>query len=212
MKKKIDAAYYCSPGVEVYADGETGGMYLADRMGRAEKATKRALDKADEYDLKGQDISFEELLARSNARDVGKNLTGISKLVFEAGIQFEADNEGASLSKLSALWRQYENDELPGPDTEVAGGYGALIKGIRETPGIHVLGTLDDDETMVGTSPDGYPWTFYILAEATDRSAVVAACNLLRTIEVGDRKLWSYIRLEARLGRPGALRWTSGSA
>lgn len=84
---------------------------------------------------------------------------------------------------------------------EALKGAGALIKGIRETQGIHVLGTLDDDETMVGTSPDGYPWTFYILAEATDRSAVVAACNLLRTIEVGDRKLWSYIRLEARLGR-----------
>ena len=80
-------------------------------------------------------------------------------------------------------------------------GAGTLIKSIREHPGITVLGMLDDDETMVGTSPDGYPWTFYIMADVTDRQAVVECCNYLRTIKVGDYSLWRYIRLEARIGR-----------
>jgi hypothetical protein len=64
-----------------------------------------------------------------------------------------------------------------------------------------VLGTLDDDETMVGTSPNGWPWTFYILADVPDRATVVAACNLFRTITVGEHRLWKYMRVEARIGR-----------
>ena len=55
--------------------------------------------------------------------------------------------------------------------------------------GVTVLGTIDDDQTMVGTSPNGWPWTFYILAEVPDRETVVAACNLFRTIEVGEHRL-----------------------
>src|SRR5437762_9380667 len=50
--------------------------------------------------------------------------------------------------------------------------------------GVRVLGTLDDDETMVGPS-DGWPWTCYILADAPDRDAVAAVCNQLRTTKVG---------------------------
>jgi len=34
-----------------------------------------------------------------------------------------------------------------------------------------------------------------------DRDSVVAACNLLRTIEIGEHRLWRYIRIEARIGR-----------
>lgn len=80
-------------------------------------------------------------------------------------------------------------------------GAGMMMKTIRETPGITVLSTMDDDQTMVGTSPDGYPWTFYIMADAVDRDAVVEACNVLRTVKVGEHLLWRYIRIEARLGR-----------
>jgi hypothetical protein len=72
---------------------------------------------------------------------------------------------------------------------------------LEERFGVRVLGTLDDDELMVGAS-ETWPWTCYILAEVPDRAAVAAVCNLLRTTEVGDARLWKYLRVEARLGRP----------
>lgn len=78
---------------------------------------------------------------------------------------------------------------------------GEMLKGIRDLPGVEIIGTIDDDQTMVGTSPNGWPWTFYILADVPDRDTAVAACNLFRTIEVGEHRLWRYIRVEARLGR-----------
>jgi len=78
---------------------------------------------------------------------------------------------------------------------------GVMLKGIRDLPGVEILGTLDDDETMVGTSPTGWPWTFYILADMPDRATAVAACNLFRTVPVGEHRLWKYIRVEARIGR-----------
>ena len=64
-----------------------------------------------------------------------------------------------------------------------------------------VLGTLDDDETMVGAT-DGWPWTCYVLAEVPDRDAAVRVCNLLREVEAGGIPLWKYLRIEARIGRP----------
>lgn len=78
---------------------------------------------------------------------------------------------------------------------------GEMLKGIRDLPGVEILGTIDDDQTMVGTSPNGWPWTFYILAEVPDRDTVVAACNLFRTIAIGEHRLWRYMRVEARIGR-----------
>lgn len=90
------------------------------------------------------------------------------------------------------------------PSTEIGkvwAATGEMLKRIRDMPSVTVLGTLDDDETMVGTSPTGWPWTFYILADVPDRAAAVAACNLFRTIEVGEYRLWKYLRVEARVGR-----------
>ncbi len=78
---------------------------------------------------------------------------------------------------------------------------GTMLKGIRDLPGVEILGTLDDDETLVGASPGGWPWTFYILADVPDRATAVAACNLFRTIEIGEHRLWRYMRVEARIGR-----------
>ena len=80
-----------------------------------------------------------------------------------------------------------------------------MLRGIADIPGAEILGTLDDDETMVGTSPNGWPWTFYILADMPDRASVVAACNLFRAIEIGEHRLWKYIRVEARMGRELAI-------
>lgn len=72
---------------------------------------------------------------------------------------------------------------------------------LEERFGVRVLGTLDDDELMVGAR-ETWPWTCYILAEVPDHAAVAAVCNLLRTTEVGHARLWKYLRVEARLGRP----------
>ncbi|MCE2841230.1 MAG: hypothetical protein LW689_00245 [Novosphingobium sp.] len=52
------------------------------------------------------------------------------------------------------------------PSSEIMGvlkATGGMIRTIREMDGVEVIGTMDDDETMVGTSPNGWPWTFYIL-------------------------------------------------
>jgi hypothetical protein len=90
------------------------------------------------------------------------------------------------------------------PATEIGAVWqatGVMLKGIRDLPGVEILGTLDDDETMVGTSPTGWPWTFYILADVPDRATAVAACNLFRSVPVGEHRLWKYIRVEARIGR-----------
>ena len=92
-------------------------------------------------------------------------------------------------------------DLPPGDIGMVWQGTGKMLKGIRDLPGVEILGTIDDDLTMVGTSPSGWPWTFYILADVPDHETVVAACNLFRTIEVGDYRLWRYMRVEARIGR-----------
>jgi hypothetical protein len=77
----------------------------------------------------------------------------------------------------------------------------ASFADLEERFGVRVLGTLDDDELMVGAR-ETWPWTCYILAEVPDRAAVAAVCNLLRTTEVGDARLWKYLTVEARLGRP----------
>ncbi len=66
--------------------------------------------------------------------------------------------------------------------------------------GLTVLGTLDDDRLQVGPSTQ-FPWTSYILADAPDLDAVAAVCNVLRTTEVGEHRLWRYLRIEARVGR-----------
>jgi hypothetical protein len=67
--------------------------------------------------------------------------------------------------------------------------------------GVKVLGGLDDDESMVGATST-WPWTCYILAHAPDHESVAAVCNILREVEVGDARLWKYLKIEARTGRP----------
>jgi hypothetical protein len=71
---------------------------------------------------------------------------------------------------------------------------------LRGRFGVQVLGTLDDDVTMVGPSA-GFPWTSYILADVPDLGAIREVCNVLRTTHVGSHRLWRYLRIEARVGR-----------
>jgi hypothetical protein len=66
--------------------------------------------------------------------------------------------------------------------------------------GITVLGTMDDDELMVGSSQT-WPWTCYILADAPDLETVTRVCNIVREAEVGGHRLWRYLKVEARVGR-----------
>ena len=66
--------------------------------------------------------------------------------------------------------------------------------------GLDVLGTIDDDQVMVGISST-WPWTAYILADAPSLDAVVAVCDIVRSTEVGSHQLWKYLKIEARVGR-----------
>jgi hypothetical protein len=66
--------------------------------------------------------------------------------------------------------------------------------------GVRVLGTLDDDDLVVGPSA-GWPWTAYILADAPDLEAIKAITTLVRDWEIDDDRLWRYVKIEARVGR-----------
>jgi hypothetical protein len=91
--------------------------------------------------------------------------------------------------------------DLPPDEISMAWqGYGAMLGAMSKLPGLKIIGTMDDDRLMVGTSP-GWPWTCYVLADAADFDTVAATCNLFRTTKVGDHLLWRYGRIEARVGR-----------
>lgn len=77
-----------------------------------------------------------------------------------------------------------------------------LLSEIDQMDGVKIIGTFDDDQTFVGAS-QGFPYTWYMLCDFPDRAAVQSACNLLRTIVVGDadERLWKYMTVEARMGR-----------
>jgi len=72
---------------------------------------------------------------------------------------------------------------------------------LRGRFGIEVLGTFDDDELMVGPST-AFPWTSYILADVPSVEKAIAVCGMLRQTRVGEHRLWRYLRIEARVGRP----------
>ncbi|HEY3590159.1 MAG TPA: IacB protein [Buttiauxella sp.] len=92
-------------------------------------------------------------------------------------------------------------DASPVEAKQVWGAFGVMMKGVEETPGIRVIGNMDDDQLMVGPSTTA-PWTTYILADADALENVAAVCNLFRTTPVGDSsKLWKYCKIEARVGR-----------
>jgi hypothetical protein len=92
--------------------------------------------------------------------------------------------------------------DLPSSETgKVWQAYSAMFSAIAKQEGLSVLGTMDDDRVMVGTSA-AWPWTCYILADVADFDGVVKVCDLFRSTPVeGDEKLWKYGRIEARIGR-----------
>jgi len=92
-------------------------------------------------------------------------------------------------------------EEDPARVGELAQGIVAAFEDLGGRFGIRVLGTMDDDELMVGASVV-WPWTAYILADCPDLESVTKVCNLVRESEVGGARLWRYLRVEARVGRP----------
>ncbi|MFD9661530.1 hypothetical protein ACFWAY_07845 [Rhodococcus sp. NPDC059968] len=78
--------------------------------------------------------------------------------------------------------------------------FSGMMDAVAETPGVRVIGDIDDDSHMVGPS-DGWPWTCYILADVDTQETVKAVCNLFRTTSVGEYTLWRYAKIEARIGR-----------
>lgn len=89
----------------------------------------------------------------------------------------------------------------PSVQKQVIEGVSTAFAELEGRFGVRVLGTMDDDELMVGPS-EAWPWTAYILAEAPDHPAVASVCNIVREAEIGDAKLWKFMRIEARVGRP----------
>jgi hypothetical protein len=67
--------------------------------------------------------------------------------------------------------------------------------------GIEVLGTLDDDRTLVGPMVN-FPWTCYILADAPEFDSVVSVCDLVRRPVGEGFRLYRYFKIEARIGQP----------
>ncbi|SEP07059.1 hypothetical protein [Amycolatopsis saalfeldensis] len=82
--------------------------------------------------------------------------------------------------------------------------FSAMLRDLAALDGVTVLGTIDDDQHMVGPSA-AWPWTCYVLADVADQPTVVRACNLFRTTPVGEHALWRYMRIEARMGRELAI-------
>lgn len=80
--------------------------------------------------------------------------------------------------------------------------FSTMMDKMHSMEGIDMLGMLDDDRSMVGSSV-GYPHTAYFMADCDSYDTITEACNLFRTIPVGDGvyKLWKYCGVETRIGR-----------
>ena len=83
--------------------------------------------------------------------------------------------------------------------------FSGMLSTMSTTPGVDVIGSIDDDSHMVGPS-DGWPWTCYILADVDRQATIMAVCNLFRTTPVGEHALWRYAKIEARAGRALTIR------
>lgn len=93
-------------------------------------------------------------------------------------------------------------DATPEEQGQVWQAFSTMMKDMAGLPGLDMIATLDDDRSMVGSAV-GYPFTAYFMTDADSYDTVVAACNLFRTIPVGDGtfKLWKYCGVETRIGR-----------
>ena len=106
------------------------------------------------------------------------------------------------LRVLFCIGRNQNFYDLPqGRIPEVGAGFAAFVAGLGGLDGVTVLGTLEDNQHMVGPS-NSWPWTGYILADVADQPTVASACKLVETVQVGEHGLWRYATIEARIGQP----------
>lgn len=92
-------------------------------------------------------------------------------------------------------------EEEPGNVPRIAAAITEAFADLGGRFGVRVLGTMDDDELQVGASAV-WPWTAYVLADVPDLETVAKVTNVLREAEVEGARLWKYLRVEARVGRP----------
>ncbi|KXF48333.1 hypothetical protein AXA44_29575 [Rhodococcus sp. SC4] len=112
-----------------------------------------------------------------------------------------SDTKTAPLRVLFCIGINQNFFDLPtGQGGLVWKAFSGMMDAVAETPGVRVIGDIDDDSHMVGPS-DGWPWTCYILADVDTQETVKAVCNLFRTTPVGEYTLWRYAKIEARIGR-----------
>jgi len=112
-----------------------------------------------------------------------------------------SDTKTAPLRVLFCIGINQNFFDLPtGQGGLVWKAFSGMMDAVAETPGVRVIGDIDDDSHMVGPS-DGWPWTCYILADVDTQETVKAVCNLFRTTRVGEYTLWRYAKIEARIGR-----------
>jgi len=112
------------------------------------------------------------------------------------------DGATAKLRVLFCIGVLQPNFDAPRDElTELLAALKREFNDLRGRYGIEVLGTFDDDLLMVGPSTS-FPWTSYILADVPDLETAVSVCGLMREVEVGEHRLWHYLRIEARIGRP----------
>jgi hypothetical protein len=112
------------------------------------------------------------------------------------------EKEGTSLRVLFCFGvTQTFFDADPARVPAIASAITEAFDDLRGRFGVEVLGTLDDDELTVGAST-AWPWTAYVLANVPDLETVAKVTNILREAEVEGSRLWKYLRVEARVGRP----------
>ncbi|ANS30898.1 hypothetical protein ACVH9Z_13380 [Rhodococcus opacus] len=112
-----------------------------------------------------------------------------------------SDTKTAPLRVLFCIGINQNFFDLPtGQGGLVWKAFSGMMDAVAETPGVRVIGDIDDDSHLVGPS-DGWPWTCYILADVDTQETVKAVCNLFRTTPVGEYTLWRYAKIEARIGR-----------
>lgn len=112
-----------------------------------------------------------------------------------------SDTKTAPLRVLFCIGINQNFFDLPtGQGGLVWKAFSGMMDAVADTPGVRVIGDIDDDSHLVGPS-DGWPWTCYILADVDTQETVKAVCNLFRTTPVGEYTLWRYAKIEARIGR-----------
>ncbi|MEU2000963.1 hypothetical protein ACH47B_04815 [Rhodococcus sp. NPDC019627] len=112
-----------------------------------------------------------------------------------------SDTKTAPLRVLFCIGINQNFFDLPtGQGGLVWKAFSGMMDAVAETPGVRVIGDIDDDSHLVGPS-DGWPWTCYILADVDTQETVKAVCSLFRTTPVGEYTLWRYAKIEARIGR-----------